>query len=288
MNSYSVADATKPYTEYDMIRDNTELPELPNLRTQLLYAFLHKEAGEVADNSELYAIVVSLAQMGLDTHDLVSETNDRKEKKEARSRQLKVLAGDYFSSRFYQLLAQAGQVEMTRHLATAICEVNKLKMNLYIRMGQWKMTAEEYVHASVSIKMQLYLSFSRLLDKLAPNSWPEMLQGYTRCEVLLDELRRLERENDVRSGWAFWHLLQVGTKEEKKQLRHGHADPGKLRALVHKYNVRATLLQMLEFQFGMLSDKIRQFDSEKLVGELIRIGDPFARALTAARALEEV
>lgn len=287
MNSYSVADATKPYTEYDMIRDHTELPELPNFRSQLLYAFLRKSS-DLVDNSELYAIVVSLAQMGLDTHDLVSETNDRKEKKEARSRQLKVLAGDYFSSRFYQLLAQAGQVEMTRHMAFAICEVNKLKMNLYLRMRQWKMTAEEYVQASVTIKMQLYLTFSRVLEGLKPNSWHDMLQGYTRCEVLLDELRRLEPGNDVRSGWAFWHLLQVGTKEERKQLQQGDTDPGKLRMLLHKYNVQATLLQMLELQFKLLSDKIRQFDSDKLVNELNRIGDPFAKALTATRALEEV
>ncbi|MDF2718815.1 MAG: hypothetical protein K0R28_5740, partial [Paenibacillus sp.] len=47
-------------------------------------------------------------------------------------------------------------------------------------------------------------------------------------------------------------------------------------------------LQMLEYQFKLLSDKIRQFDSDKLVSELNRIGDPFARALTATRALEEV
>ncbi|GAA3405202.1 heptaprenyl diphosphate synthase component 1 [Paenibacillus hodogayensis] len=287
MNSYSIADATKPYTEYDMIRDHTELPELPNFRTQLLYAFLNKSPA-AGQQSELYALVASLAQMGLDTHDLVAETNDRKEKKEARSRQLKVLAGDYFSSRFYQLLAQAGQVEMTGHMATAICEVNRLKMNMYTRIRQWKMTADEYMQQAVSIKMQLFLTFSRLLEGMKPNSWPDMLHGYTSCEVLLDELRRIERGNDLRSGWAFWHLLQIGTKEEKKQLKNGESDPGKLRTLLHKYNVRATLLQMLDAQFNQLSDKIRQFDSDKLAGELHRIGDPFARAIAASRALEEV
>ncbi|MEF3301810.1 heptaprenyl diphosphate synthase component 1 [Paenibacillus sp. GYB003] len=287
MNNYSIADLAKPYTEYDMIRDHTELPELPNFRSQLLYTFLHKGSSSV-QQSELYAVVVSLAQMGLDTHDMVSETNDRKEKKEARSRQLKVLAGDYFSSRFYELLAQAGQVEMTRHMAAAICEVNRLKMNLYMRIRGWKMTADEYMQHVVSIKMQLYLSFSRALEWMKPNSWHDMLLGYTSCEVLLDELRRIERGDDLRSGWAFWHLLQVGTKEEKKQLRQGEADTGKLRALLHKYNVRATLFQMLDAQFQQLTDKIRQFDSEKLVSELYQIGDPFVRALNASRALEEV
>jgi heptaprenyl diphosphate synthase len=287
MDIHSIADATKRYTDYDMIREHIELPDFPNFRTRLLYTFLHKSPASLAV-SELYVIVVSLAQMGLDTHDLVSETNDRKEKKEARSRQLKVLAGDYFSSRFYHLLAQAGQVEMTRHLASAICEVNRLKMNLYTRMRQWKMTADEYMQTSVSIKMQLYLAFSRVLEGLKPNSWHDMLHGYTRCEVLLDELRRIERDHDFRSGWAFWHLLQVGTKEERKQLQNADTDPGKLRTLLHKYNVKATLFAMLESQFKLLSDKIRQFDSEKLVNELYEIGEPFMRALTAPRVLEEV
>jgi heptaprenyl diphosphate synthase len=287
MNIYSIADATKPYTDYDMIRDHTELPEFPNFRTQLLYTFLRKQSS-YADQSELYSIVVSLAQLGLDTHDLVSETNERKEKKEARSRQMKVLAGDYFSSRFYHLLSQAGQVEMTRGIAAAICEVNRLKMNLYSRMRQWKMTTDEYMRFSVDIRMQLYLTFSKALEGLKPNSWHDMLHGYTQCEVLLTELGRIERERDFRCGWAFWHLLQIGTKEERKQLQNGDTDPGKLRSLLHKYNVKATLFQMLETQFKLLSDKIRQFDSEKLVGELYQIGEPFARALTAPRVLEEV
>ncbi|MDF2723288.1 MAG: heptaprenyl diphosphate synthase component I-like protein [Paenibacillus sp.] len=287
MNNYSIADATKPYTDYDMIQNHTELPEFPNFRTQLLYTFLHKSSND-AEQSKLYAIVVSLAQMGLDTHDLVEETNERKEKKEARSRQLKVLAGDYFSSRFYQLLAHAGQVEMTRHLATAICEVNKLKMNLYGRMRQWKVTAEEYIQSTVSIKMQLYLTFSRMLEELKPNSWPDMLRGYTHCEVLWDELCSLEKDADLRSGWTYWHLLQVGTKEERKQLQQANPDPGKLRALIHKYNVKATLYEMLEAQFIQLSDKIKQFDSEKLVSELIQICAPFARALKVAPAVKEV
>ena len=56
---------------------------------------------------------------------LVTASNDVKEKKAARSRQLKVLAGDYFSSRFYHLLAQAGQIEMIKQLSNAICEVNR-------------------------------------------------------------------------------------------------------------------------------------------------------------------
>jgi heptaprenyl diphosphate synthase len=283
MNIYSIAEAAKPYTDYDLIRENTELPEFPNYRAQLLYAYLHKSS-LFAEQSELYALVVSLAQMGLDTHELVSETNEQKEKKEVRARQLRVLAGDYFSSRFYQLLAQAGQVELTRQVAAAICEVNRLKMNLYTKMRQWKVTADEYFQYSVNIKTQLYMAFSKMIDGTGPNRWTDMLHSCTSCEIILDELRQVE-EHGFRSGWVFWHLLQVGTKEERSMLKKKQ-QPELFRTLLHKYNVKDLLLQMLDIHVKQLLENIRSLNSDKLAQELYKIGEPFIRALEAPMALE--
>ena len=126
MNSYRIPEIAKQYTEYDMIQTHTDLPDFPEFRTRLLFAFLNGN-NKLSSSSELFTLATSLVQLGLDTHDLVTVSNDVKEKKAARSRQLKVLAGDYFSSRFYQSLAQAGQIEMIKQLSNAICEVNRLK-----------------------------------------------------------------------------------------------------------------------------------------------------------------
>lgn len=287
MNSYSVADATKPYTEYDMIRDNTELPELPNVRTRLLYTFL-THSDKSSRHRELYAVVVALAQLGLDTHDLVAETNERKEKDEARARQMRVLAGDYFSSRFYQLLAQSGHVETTGHLSAAICEVNKLKLNLYVCTQQRSLTAGEYMRALADVKKQLYLSFTSLLDDSQQEAWKELLDGFACCEVLLDELLRLESDRGASYGWAFWHLLQTASKEDKHLLRLGGLDAGKQRALLLKYRVPEALHRLLEQEYRLLAERISRLESESLVRELNRICEPFAMALTAKHALEEV
>ncbi len=198
-----------------------------------------------------------------------------------------MLAGDYFSSRFYQLLSQAGHIEVTNHLAAAICEVNRLKMTLYTLMRQWKVTADEYIQFTVHIRSQLYLTFTRLLEGVYSKKWPDILLGFTRCEIIYDEIRNLDANRGLNKGWAFWHILHNGTKEERKQLQSGDADPGKLRNLLLKYNVKAQLLQMLDVQFRQLTDKIRQFDSDKLANELYRIGEPFLRYLSAPRAMEE-
>jgi heptaprenyl diphosphate synthase len=279
----------KKYMEYDMIQAHTDLPEYPEPRVQLLHTFLSSVNGVSRDYSELYALVTSLVQMGLDTHDLVDASADRAENKEARSRQLKVLAGDYFSSRFYHLLSQAGQIEAVKHLSHAICEVNRLKMNLYLMMKQLKVSAEEYVQHTVDIKMQLFISFSGLLEGTYLKNWPELLHGFTKCEVLHEELARIESASRFRGSLAYWKLLQNATAEEKKHLYEGHEE--RIRALMLKYNVSAHIRQMLDNHLRQLVELVEQFDADSaMVKKLHHILKPFLHYLTApkAKVLEEI
>jgi heptaprenyl diphosphate synthase len=286
MNSYRIPEIAKRYTDYDMIQTHTELPDFPDFRTRLLFAFLN-ESPLKSSSSELFALVTSLVQMGLDTHDQVSISNDVKEKKAARSRQLKVLAGDYFSSRFYHLLAEAGQIELVKQLSNAICEVNRLKMNLYMKMKQLKCSSEEYIQQTVAIKAQLFLSFSGLIDERYGQVWPDMLQGFTECEVIFEELFRSESSADFLGSWGFWYILHSGSKEERKQLQAAELDSVKIKTLLHKYNISAQLNQMLDFRIEQLYAKVQTIDSDKLKSELLHIGQPFLRHLSKSKLLEE-
>ncbi|TXK81412.1 heptaprenyl diphosphate synthase component 1 [Paenibacillus sp. N3.4] len=276
MNSYRIPEIAKQYTEYDMIQLHTDLPDFPELRTRLLFAFLNGNT-KLSASSELYTLATSLVQLALDTHDLITASNDIKEKKAARSRQLKVLAGDYFSSRFYYLLAQAGQIEMIKQLSSAICEVNRLKMNVYMKMKQFKLTAEDYIHQTVEIKSQLFLSFSGCLSEVYHQTWPDIMRSYAKCEVIFEEIFRAESTSNFQGSWGFWHILQQGTKEERKQLHAEEADQAKVRALIHKYNISSQLYQMLDQQSKKLISEIKQLDSDALISELFHIGEPFLR-----------
>jgi heptaprenyl diphosphate synthase len=286
MNSYRIPEIAKRYTDYDMIQTHTDLPDFPDFRTRLLFAFLN-ESPLKSSSSELFALVTSLVQMGLDTHDQVSISNDVKEKKAARSRQLKVLAGDYFSSRFYHLLAEAGQIELVKQLSNAICEVNRLKMNLYMKMKQLKCSSEEYTQQTVAIKAQLFLSFSGLIDERYGQAWPDMLEGFTECEVIFEELFRSESSADFPGSWGFWYILHNGSKEERKQLQAAELDSVKIKTLLHKYNISAQLNQMLDFRIEQLYAKVQTIDSDKLKSELVHIGQPFLRHLSKSKLLEE-
>jgi heptaprenyl diphosphate synthase len=104
-------------------------PEVPAFFVVVLFCVLRSHQLP-ADRIHLYCVTITLMQMGLDIHECVSPglspaTND------ALHRPLTVLAGDYFSSLFYRMLSEAGEIDGLRCLSQAICSVNESKMELY-------------------------------------------------------------------------------------------------------------------------------------------------------------
>ncbi|MEB3103828.1 heptaprenyl diphosphate synthase component 1 [Ferviditalea candida] len=282
---YRIREMVLKYTDYDMIQSHTVLPEYPDLRTRLLYLFLDKET-ESKEHNELAALVTSLVQMGLDTHELVQNAaGDGSEPEAVRSKQLKVLAGDYFSGRFYQLLSQAGRIDMIFHLSQAICEVNRLKMNFYLLVKQLQMTAEEYIQHMVKINMELYLSMVRFVDDSRSTVWPEVLDDLTRCEVLAQEMKRARKLDSFAGSWGYWHIIQRAPEEEKRRLMDGPSDDSSFSELVSKYEILPQLSLKLEQQLNSLFDKIERFDSERIIRELRELGMSFMRHLTKPAVL---
>ncbi|MFH5184744.1 heptaprenyl diphosphate synthase component 1 [Paenibacillus sp. TAB 01] len=287
MNSYRIPEMAQKYMEYDMITKHTDLPHFPEFRARLLYAFLSRHS-VFSSSSELFTLVTTLVQMGLDTHDMVSINNNVKEMKASRSRQLKVLAGDYFSGRFYYLLSHAGHIHLIGIISDAICEANRLKMSLYQLMKQIKMTADDYIKQSVEVKTQLFLAFAGFMEESVRGAWPEVLRLFTQCEVLMQEINRSEIAQQYKDSWGYWHIMQLASKEEKKHIQSEDADPSKLRSIWLKYKVTPQLYQMLNSSMKQLQDKLQSLDSKELGKELLLIGEPFMRYLSTPKAMEEI
>jgi len=280
MTRNHLAQMAQKYMDYDMITLHTDVPEMPEGRIRLLHAMLSHQPSAVT-HKDLLAVVTSLVQMGLDIHDQVDNETGASGggMKGMRSRQLKVLAGDYFSGRFYHLLAQAGQIDMIRRMGEAICDLNRVKVLFYSKMKQMKLNAEEYLNHGSEIKSGLFLSFTHLMTGLYERVWPEMIERFTRCELLVQEIARAEKPSPSPRGWGVWHILQEGNEEDRRAIMDDRADPSSKAQLMSKYSVVEKLGDLLLQAISQLQQLIQRLPSDKLIKELQQLLEPFLSRL---------
>ncbi|CAM4287074.1 MAG: heptaprenyl diphosphate synthase component 1 [Paenibacillus macerans] len=284
MKPYRITELAKKYVSYDMISAHTALPDFPVPRVRLLYAFLNDRQSRAADAAETCALAAFLVQLGMDTHDLIDvEERSGRETTAMRSRQLKVLAGDYFSGVFYDLLAQAGEIGMVSSMSAAICEVNRLKVELYSKLKRRLLSAEEYLKECVHVKMGLFLSFSHLLDKPAQNLWRLLLAELSRCEVMLDEMKSSGELPQNRQGYAFLRILETGTAEDLESIAERKVGERDWSLLLVKYNVKEQLMSMLRQSVDRVQALLHECKMETAQSELKAILEPFIAALSPAR-----
>ncbi|MBN6188595.1 heptaprenyl diphosphate synthase component 1 [Aneurinibacillus sp. BA2021] len=174
-------------------------PPISQLRVSLLYLFLrqHGIAGATLHN---YIVTAMLIQLSLDSHETIS-LHKEEETAGIRSRQLTVLAGDYFSSRYYYLLAQMGDIRAIHQLARSIQEINEWKISLYWE-SNW--TAEQYLQQKVNIESSLLRSFSSVYGGDAADLWMRIFSQLILVEQLLVEYKASQLEE---SAGRYFHLL---------------------------------------------------------------------------------
>lgn len=117
--------------EHSYLEKHIKKPAIDERKLQLLVEMVyHTTLSESL--KERYIITTMLVQMALDTHDLVPSVTALDEEDEVKlTKQLHVLAGDYYSGLYYLLLAEIDDFDFIRQLASAIKEINEYKMILY-------------------------------------------------------------------------------------------------------------------------------------------------------------
>ncbi|USB34762.1 heptaprenyl diphosphate synthase component 1 [Paenibacillus sp. YPG26] len=264
MRTYRIPELAKKYVDYDMITTHTELPPLANARVRLLYTFLIGQEGFSEAEAENIALAVYLVQLGMDTHDLIDAEPIRKEEGLMRSRQLNVLAGDYFSSLFYELLAGAGRIELISELSSSVCEVNRKKVNLYTKLAQSDLSSEVIFNSQVELNKELYLPISSLIDSAHQHVWLKLLHEVSCCEIAVVHLNNAAVSSVAVGGPS---LVNV---------KHTHDLGNRLLTGQEHYDwVTDVLRQSLERIQQLLSD----VQSERLREELRELIQPFVSKL---------
>lgn len=131
-------------------------PQVDEDKIAFLYFLLHHHVKE-SEIAEAYLYATMFVQAALDTHEFVSE-GEMLSDEMRKNRQLTVLSGIYYSSFYYVILAQAGEITATKWLAHAIEEINEQKMKLY---HQDFKTIEQIIESIKMAETNLLLAFSK-------------------------------------------------------------------------------------------------------------------------------
>ncbi|MGG5253790.1 heptaprenyl diphosphate synthase component 1 [Neobacillus sp. SM06] len=138
-----------------------------------------------------YAVTTMLIQIALDTHETVSNSPVTESEKNSRiSRQLTVLAGDYYSGLYYKLLAETSDISLIKILAHGIKEVNEHKISVY---------QKEYdgiENLMTSIKLIESSLANKIVDYFQVTIWDEVAANFLFVKRLLFEKKQYNQKGN--------------------------------------------------------------------------------------------
>ncbi|PFA70031.1 hypothetical protein CN378_01625 [Bacillus sp. AFS015802] len=112
---------------HSYLKEYIDQPYIDRDRIYFLLLPFVSEGRAMSKEAVQWISTAMLLQIALDTHEKVTIS----ERDPLKERQLTVLAGVYFSSLYYKILAETNDVELISNLAKAIKEINESKISIY-------------------------------------------------------------------------------------------------------------------------------------------------------------
>lgn len=198
-------------TTQSYVETYVDIPSISESRLALLYLFL-LEQGMTEERASVLCTATGLVQLGLDMHEQVKNSYEKTEVAE-RNRQLTVLAGDYYSARYYQLLAETGEIKAVEVLSGAVQRVNEAKMRLYVAGRDGRLSSdEEYWELRNTIDTGLYVA---MVEEYAEREeirrfWIHLLKDTATVESVIGEWEHLKWQEQIPLGFSRFLLQKPG------------------------------------------------------------------------------
>jgi hypothetical protein len=260
-------------------------PVLESLQLFLASA-MARAAGLSAEERETVISTLLLIYHGLAVHDEIEILAAREDE---RYRQLGVLAGDYYSSKYYRLLAEAGHVALIGVFARAIQTVNEAKAELERDLLDFTMTPARYLELQTIIHGTLLHSLrSAYLSDQA--HWEDTVTHLVRAAILAKEWQRAPQIPVTRTMANLTVWQQASSEERKwwKQLVAGKSqDQNRLVSLHVKYGTSSALYQQVEDEIGHVEHTVMLAGATECLEELRTVFDQLTEVRPIARRLGE-
>ena len=172
-----------------------------------------------------YATTITLIQIALDTHELV--TNDKMHKGNERSRQLTVLAGDLYSGQYYKILAEIEDFKMLKFLAEGIKVINENKIFFYHHSAKG---IEQLIKSLKDIEGAL---IQKLVDYYQMDGWKAFVEEFLFLHRICKEKELFDQTNSSMVVDAFF---KYENKNKLNSITKNNKD-----AMMDKYIKEASL-----------------------------------------------
>lgn len=176
---------------HSFLLQHIEEPKINDCKLYFLNHILNMST--IAPKTKEQLIITSmLVQIALDIHEQIPDSKMDNSPSIGVDSQLAILAGDYYSGLYYWLLSEIEGRELITLLATAIKQINELKMDFYFLENR---TIEQSLIYHKRIESLLITNIARYfgLEHYAP-IMEEVLLTNTMIEGSIDGLLQQEKE----------------------------------------------------------------------------------------------
>ncbi|GAX89719.1 heptaprenyl diphosphate synthase component 1 [Effusibacillus lacus] len=207
-------------------------PELFQLNTALS---ILRTAGCSGEETELLATALMLIYHGLSVHEQIEETHAD------ATQQLKVLAGDYYSSKYFYLLASWGQVDKIGLFAEAIARINEAKAERFALFQKERSNTDKYLFLCERIEGELlYVLCSQYLQGKPVVA--DLVRMLVRTYVMGNEYNQF-LSGEYNRNFSHVYLTNRATEDE---LANAFLQETKVMTLHVKYGTSGFMFNQLE------------------------------------------
>jgi heptaprenyl diphosphate synthase len=282
----SVKELVKKYTYHPMVQQYLEVTPFSFMRQHMIFLML-RQASVSSQAASTYVVTTSLIEMGMDIHDQVS-LNETVNAETLRLRQMKVLTGDFFSSQYYRLLAEAEESDLIGILSEAICQVNLYKLSEMVHRDNQTLSLDLLKQLTIERRAALFDALVNQFAREGNSTWNTLFRSLLWLEWLQDELEKLHWSEDVLDGLFHRFLLEKSSLDEKMHLLQGELESKpKRKAMIYKYHLHTWLRHEMEEALLQVNECIQKLNSNLVSHEIKILTYPFSRYLADQSQLAE-
>lgn len=251
------------------IKEYVTLPEISVVRLKLLYISLYDNSVSKAV-IKIYCVAAGLIQLGLDLHESVTNYKEPLERN-MRERQLSILAGDYYSSHYYSLLAENNLTEDIKIFASAIRDINIAKMKLYtdnfdVTYGSIEHFFELATEKETSLYTYLLEKFQNEKENIL---WKNIIEDMIILNLLSHEL---QTETINKHDFSFYFINYYANFDERNEINKNMlpnaASQNRLHYLYQKYDIQRKIDDLIANSYNQLVKAIEKLNNKTLQNEL--------------------